>query len=70
MWMSERQLANLRIDGLERLFDEKRANIDMLTTLLAELSHRRTPRAQKLKRRVLQALTVAGAVSKPAQNVP
>ena len=67
--MSERQLANLGIDGLERLFDEKRANIDVLTTLLAELSHRRTPRAQKLKRRVLQALAVAGAPRKPVQDV-
>jgi hypothetical protein len=54
--MALRQLANLGIDALERLFDEKRANSDVLTTILGELSHRKTPRSRVLKRRVMDAL--------------
>jgi hypothetical protein len=57
--MAKRQLGNMTIDTLEALFDEKRNNLDVLTTLLAELAHRKMPRAKKLKRRVLQALSVA-----------
>lgn len=57
--MTSRQLSNLSIQQMEELFDEKRDNLDMLTTLLGELSHRRTPRAKALKQRVLQALSTA-----------
>jgi hypothetical protein len=59
-------VANLRIDDLERFFDQEcdnfdqeRDNIDMLTTLLGELSRRKpTARVQALKRRVMSALSV------------
>jgi hypothetical protein len=54
--MARRQLANLGIEALEKLFDEKRTNSDVLTTLLGELSHRNRPRSKKLKRRVMDAL--------------
>jgi hypothetical protein len=64
--MPERVLANLRIDELEKFFDQKRKNTEMLTTLLAELSHRRTSRARLLKNRVLQALATAGRSDKSA----
>jgi hypothetical protein len=54
--MAKRQFANLGIDALEKLFDEKRTNSDVLTTLLGELSHRKVPRSRALKRRVMDAL--------------
>ncbi len=54
--MSQRQLANLGVDALEKFFDAKRNNSDALTTLLGELSHRKMPRAKALKRRVMDAL--------------
>jgi hypothetical protein len=54
--MPHRQLANLGIDALEKLFDAKRSNSGALTTLLGELSHRKTPRSKALKRRVMDAL--------------
>jgi hypothetical protein len=57
--MPNRQLAHLPIGELEKLFDEKRANGDFLVTLLGELSHRKTPRSRALKRRVMQAASVA-----------
>jgi hypothetical protein len=60
--MARRQLANLGIDALEKLFDEKRTNSEVLTTILGELSHRKTPRSRALKRRVMDAL----AFTKPA----
>jgi hypothetical protein len=50
--------ANLGIEALEKMFDDKRDNIDVLTSLLGELSHRSTPRARKLKQRVMDALSV------------
>ncbi len=56
--MPRRTLANLRIDALEKLFDEKRSNPDVLTTIVGELAHRRTPRARKLRQRVVRALSV------------
>ncbi len=56
--MPRRQLANLRIDALEKLFDGKRSNPAVLTTILGELAHRRTPRARKLRQRVVRALSV------------
>jgi hypothetical protein len=58
MSMPRRQLARFSIDRLEQMFDEKRDNPDVLTTLLAELSHRDTRRAKRLNGRVLQALGV------------
>jgi hypothetical protein len=58
--MTQRQFANLPIDRLESLFDRKRDNADVLTSLLGELSHRKTGRAKALKERVLQALSVLG----------
>jgi hypothetical protein len=64
--LPERVLANLRIDELEKFFDQKRKNTETLTTLLAELSHRRTSRARVLKNRVMQALAVAGSSDKSA----
>jgi hypothetical protein len=57
--MSDRLLANMQIAALEKLFDEKRSNGDMLTTLLVELSHRDTARSRSLKRRVAGALALA-----------
>ena len=57
--MTERMLARLKIDELERLFDEKRQHKDALTSLLGELSHRKTSRAKALKQRVIQALGIA-----------
>ncbi|MDO9411382.1 MAG: hypothetical protein Q7T81_02250 [Pseudolabrys sp.] len=56
--MSKRQFANLSITQLEKLFDEKRDKIDVLTSLLAELNNRKMPRARDLKRRVAQAIAV------------
>jgi hypothetical protein len=61
--MPRRTLANLRIDGLEKLFDEKRSNAAVLTTILGELSHRSTPRARKLRGRVIAALSVDSSES-------
>jgi hypothetical protein len=61
--MPRRQFARLSIVDLEKLFDEKRGNNDVLTSLFAELSHRTVPRAKNLRHRVLQALSVA---KKPA----
>ena len=56
--MAKRQFANLSIVQLEKLFDEKRDRPDVLTSLQAELGHRKTPRARDLKRRVAQAIAV------------
>jgi hypothetical protein len=56
--MASRQFSRLSIQELEKLFDEKRANADTLSSILAELSHRKTSRAKNLKRRVLQGLAV------------
>lgn len=56
--MADRQFANLSIDQLEELFGTKRDNPDILTSLLNELSHRKTSRAKALRARVLQALAV------------
>lgn len=63
--MPARQLTHLTIDQLEQLFDEKRSNGDVLTTLLGELSHRDTSRSRGLKRRVVGAL----AMAKPQQPI-
>jgi hypothetical protein len=56
--MAQRQYFNLPINELERIFDDKRHNHDVLTSLITELSHRKVPRAKKLQKRVLQALSV------------
>src|ERR1700716_1317120 len=56
--MVQRQFFNLPISELERIFDDKRHNHDVLTSLITELSHRKVPRARKLQKRVLQALSV------------
>jgi hypothetical protein len=56
--MVQRQYFNLPIDELERIFDDKRHNHDVLTSLITELSHRKVPRARKLQKSVLQALSV------------
>jgi hypothetical protein len=56
--MANRQFANLSVDQLEGLFGDKRGNSDILTSLLNELSHRKTSRAKVLRVRVLQALAV------------
>jgi hypothetical protein len=56
--MGARQFSRLSIQELEKLFDEKRTNADTLSSILAELSHRKTSRAKALKRRVLQGLAV------------
>lgn len=56
--MGSRQFSRLSIQELEKLFDEKRMNADTLSSILAELSHRKTSRAKALKRRVLQGLAV------------
>jgi hypothetical protein len=62
--MSRRTYANLKIDELEKLFDEKRGNEDVLTSLLAELSCRNTPRAKSLKKRVIEVLSLGDGDSK------
>jgi hypothetical protein len=46
--MVQRQYFNLPIIELERIFDDKRHNHDVLTSLITELSHRKVPRARKL----------------------
>jgi hypothetical protein len=56
--MVQRQFFNVPIHELERIFDDKRQNQDVLTSLLTELSHRKVSRAKKLQKRVLQALSV------------
>jgi hypothetical protein len=56
--MVQRQYFNLPISELERIFDDKRQSYDVLTSLITELSHRKVPRARKLQKRVLQALSV------------
>jgi hypothetical protein len=56
--MVQRQYFNLPINELERIFDDKRHNHDVLTSLITELSHRKVSRAKKLQKRVLQALSV------------
>ena len=56
--MAPRQFARLSIQELEKLFDEKRTNADALSSILAELAHRRTSRSKALKRRVLKVLAV------------
>ena len=62
--MAERMFARLGVVELEKLFDEKRTNFDVLTSLLAELSHRRTSRAKALRKRVVRAMAVH-AMAKP-----
>jgi hypothetical protein len=56
--MVQRQYFNLPISELERIFGDKRHHHDVLTSLITELSHRTVPRAKKLQKRVLQALSV------------
>jgi hypothetical protein len=56
--MAQRQYFNLPINELERIFDDKRHNHDVLTGLITELSHRKVTRAKKLQKRVLQALSI------------
>jgi len=63
--MGQRQYFNLPIAELEHIFDDKRHNHDVLTSLVTELSHRTKPRAKKLQKRVLQALSVEKATPKP-----
>lgn len=63
--MPRRQLANVSIESLETLFDGKRTAPDVLTTLMVELSHRKTARARGLERRVRQALSVQGVEAPP-----
>lgn len=46
--MASRQFARLTIQELEKLFDEKRTNADTLSSILAELAHRKTSRAKAL----------------------
>lgn len=58
--MPTRQFANLSIIQLEKLFDEKRDKLETLKSILAELGHRKVPRAHDLKRRVAQVLSVGG----------
>jgi hypothetical protein len=65
--MVERTFARLKIEDLEKLFDEKRSNKDVLTSLLGELSHQTMSRAKALRRRVTQALGVE-RISK--ENIP
>ena len=57
--MPRRTLGSLRIDALEKLFDDKRSNAAVLTTLLGELSHRSRARARKLRERVIRALSLS-----------
>jgi len=64
--MTKRHFFNLPIDELERIFDDKRHNHEVLTSLLTELSHRKVSRAKKLQKRVLQALSVEK--TKPARH--
>jgi hypothetical protein len=56
--MPRRQFANMSVAQLEKLFDEKRDKPETLKSILAELTHRSVPRAQDLRRRVTQALSV------------
>ncbi|HZL63240.1 MAG TPA: hypothetical protein VFC32_13190 [Pseudolabrys sp.] len=62
--MATRQFATFPIQELEKLFDEKRTSADTLSSILAELSHRKTSRAKDLKRRVLQGLAVHGVAAR------
>jgi hypothetical protein len=57
--MAKRPYINVLIPELEKLFDQNRDNGDFLITLLEELAHRRLPRSKALKKRVIQALSVA-----------
>lgn len=66
--MTQRIFSQLKIDQLEKLFDEKRGNVDFLTSLLAELSHRRVPRAKALHKRVMQALALGIMASTGKSN--
>lgn len=66
--MSRRTYANLKIDELEKLFDEKRGNRDVLTSLIAELSCRTTPRARDLKKRVIEVLSLADGGSEQEER--
>jgi hypothetical protein len=66
--MGSRQFSRLPIQELEKLFEKKRTNADMLTSILAELSHRKTSRAKALRRRVLQGLAVHGISGKVAST--
>jgi hypothetical protein len=63
--MTQRQFFEFSIDKLEKLFDDKRHDVDVLTSLIAELSHRKTPRARSLQKRVLQALSVQSPKALP-----
>jgi hypothetical protein len=65
--MVERTFARLKIEDLEKLFDEKRTSKDVLTSLLGELSHQTTFRAKALRRRVTQAPGVERAGK---ENIP
>jgi len=53
---SSRPLFSTRIAELERLLDERRTEQAFLQTLLHELTHRKTDRAQALRERVTEAL--------------
>jgi hypothetical protein len=62
--MPGRQFARLSIQDLEKLFDEKREKIDVLTSILNELGHRGTSRSKALKKRVMQGLSIAAVAGK------
>jgi hypothetical protein len=66
--MVQRQYFNLPIGELEHIFDDKRHSHDVLTGLITELSHRKVPRAKKLQKRVLQALSVEKTKPMPSAN--
>jgi len=68
--MARRVLANLKVEALEELFDQKRSNAEVLTSILAELSHRRTPRSRKLRQRVISALSVGSSEASRPLGLP
>jgi hypothetical protein len=56
--MNKRPFIKLSIQELEKVFAEERSNMKTINLIFAELSHRRTPRAKALRRRVLQVLAL------------
>jgi hypothetical protein len=69
--MPTRPLIQKGVAELEGLFDQRREDAAFLKILVAELSERKTQRAQELKERAVQAISVASKrASSPVQPKP
>ncbi|MES0134403.1 ATP-binding protein [Mesorhizobium sp. M0016] len=66
--MPPRPLIKKGVAELEKLFDRQRDDPDFLKVLIAELSERKVPRAQELKRRAIQAVGINSRTTPQRRN--